>query len=139
MEDTLFQKIAKGELPSWKVYEDEQALAILDIYPVNKGHVIVVPKEVYANVYEIPEALFMHLMAVAKRVAKAVKEGMAADGVNIIMNNEPAAGQLITNHAHIHIVPRFADDGLKNWPSKESYQEGEKESIAEKIRNGISA
>lgn len=138
MEDSIFTKIIKDELPSWKVYEDEKALAILDIYPVNKGHVLVIPKEAYANVYELPEELCAHLMSVAKRVAEGVKEATGAGGVNIIMNNEVAAGQLITDHAHIHVIPRFLNDGLTNWPSQDSYKEGEKEAIAEKIRNTIS-
>jgi len=134
MEDTIFTKIIRKELPSWPVYEDDRVIAILDITPVNKGHVLVIPKEVYANVYDLPEELLAHLMIVAKRVATALKTALNADGVNIIMNNEPAAGQLITDHAHIHVIPRFSGDGFEAWHGHVPYTEGEKESFAEKIR-----
>lgn len=133
MADSIFTKILKGELPSTKIYEDEKVFAILDISPVHKGHVLVIPKEDYKDIHHIPEELFVHLMVVTKRLAKAVKEATGADGINIIMNNEAAAGQVIF-HAHVHIVPRFTEDGFKHWPSKKTYAEGEKEEYAEKIR-----
>jgi len=133
MADTIFTRIVRGELPSSKVYEDDQCIAIMDINAVHKGHVLVIPKEDYPNVYELPEDLFMHLMKVAKHLALAVKKATGAEGINIIMNNEPAAGQVITDHAHIHIVPRFVGDGLQNWAGKQSYEDGEKDAYAEKI------
>ncbi len=138
MQDTLFTKIVRGDLPSWRVYEDDRVIGILDINPVNKGHVLVIPKEPYANVHDLPEELFAHLMVVAKRVSGAVQKATNADGINIIMNNGADAGQLIVNHAHVHIVPRFKDDGFKGWPSRHQYDEGEKEVVAEKIRGAIS-
>ena len=134
MAQGIFSRIIAGELPSWKVYEDDRALAILDINPVNKGHVIVLPRRDYPNVYELPEDLFAHLMLVAKRLAPAIKEAVGAGGINITMNNDPAAGQLILDHTHIHIIPRFFGDGHEPWHGRESYEEGEKEKVAEKIK-----
>lgn len=136
MTDSIFTKILKGEIPSTKVYEDDSVFAILDINPVHKGHVLVIPKDEYKDIHDIPEELFAHLMVIVKRLAKAVKEATGADGINILMNNEAAAGQVIF-HAHVHIVPRFAEDGFRNWPSKKSYNEGEKELFAEKIRSKL--
>lgn len=137
MEKTVFERIIEGELQSWKVFEDDLCVAILDITPVNKGHVLVIPKERYSNIYDIPKNLFTHLMGTVHTLAPAVKEATGADGINIIMNNEPAAGQLITNHAHIHIVPRFLTDGFASWHGTIPYTEGEKEVFAEKIKSSI--
>jgi hypothetical protein len=96
MADSVFTKIIKGEIPTSKVYEDDESLAIMDINPVNHGHVLVFPKIDYSNVYEIPAELFMHLMKVVHMLAPAVKAATGAEGINIFMNNEPAAGQVIT-------------------------------------------
>lgn len=137
MADTIFTRIIKKELPSWPLFEDESAIAILDIRPVNKGHSLVIPKRVFANVYDIPEEEFAHLMVIAKRIAIALKKALNADGIKIVMNNEPAAGQLIVDHAHIHVIPRFTNDGLVEVHGKDSYKEGEKELLAEKIRQAL--
>ncbi|MBU6323498.1 HIT family protein [Patescibacteria group bacterium] len=137
MAGSVFSRIIAGELPASKVFEDDRTLAILDINPVNKGHVLVIPKEDYANIYDIPEDLFAHLMLVVKRLAPAIRDAVDAEGINIIMNNEPAAGQLVADHAHIHIVPRFHGDGHEHWHGKAVYGEGEKEEVAENIRKAI--
>ena len=136
-EKTLFQKIIDGEIPSSKIYEDENALVILDIRPVNKGHLLVIPKMRFDNIYDIPESLIAHLMIVAKKMAKPLKEATRADGINIIMNNEPAAGQQIANHAHIHIVPRYLHDGFQSWHGKEQYKEGEQEEYSNQIKTAL--
>lgn len=132
MSDDIFLKIIAGEIPAHKVYEDEYTYAFLDATPNNPGHTLVIPKERYKDIYEIPEEVLSHVMNTVKKVAIAVKKATNADGINIGMNNEPAAGQLVF-HAHIHVIPRFKDDGLKHWGRKE-YKEGEAEKVAESIR-----
>ena len=132
MSDDIFLKIIAGEIPAHKVYEDEYTYAFLDATPNNPGHTLVIPKERYKDIYEIPEEVLSHVMNTVKKVAIAVKKATNADGINIGMNNEPAAGQLVF-HAHIHVIPRFKDDGLKHWGKKE-YKEGEAEKVAESIR-----
>ena len=135
MPDCIFCKIAKGEIPSEKIYEDEYTYAFLDIYPGNHGHTLVIPKEHFENIYSIPDEEWCRLMLTVKKVADAAKRGMDADGINLFMNNEEAAGQEIP-HAHIHIIPRFREDGFKPF-HKTSYKEGEIGKIAEKIRKGF--
>lgn len=130
--DTLFTKIIKGELPSKKIYEDKDVVAILDLHPVHPGHTLVIPKHPYKNLYEIPETTLGSLMTVVQHVAQKIKQELGADGINIMMNNEPAAGQIIM-HAHIHVIPRYTNDGLKHWESI-SYKENEMDEIAEKLK-----
>jgi len=132
MNDDLFLKIVKGEIPSHKIYEDEYTFAFLDIAPNNHGHTLVIPKERFKDIYDIPEETLCRVMNAVKKVSVAVKKATNADGINIAMNNEPAAGQIVL-HAHIHVIPRFKDDGYKHWGKKE-YKEGEAEKVAEKIR-----
>ncbi|MBX4215558.1 HIT family protein [Candidatus Parcubacteria bacterium] len=131
----LFCKIIKGESPSQKVYEDETAFAFLDILAIHPGHTLVVPKTHYKNIFDMPEAEFGALAGRSKKIAEAVRAGVGAEGVNITMNNEPAAGQLVP-HAHLHIIPRYAKDGYKHWVGT-PYEEGEDAKTAEKIRNAI--
>lgn len=135
-EDCIFCKIIKGEIPATKIYEDMETLAFLDIAPINIGHVLVIPKIHYQDIHETPDELAGHLMKVSKIIAAAVKKAEKADGINITMNNEAAAGQVIF-HSHIHIIPRFKDDGFGVWYGKRSYNEGEKEEVAQKITGAL--
>ena len=130
--DCLFCKIVAGDIPSTKVYEDACAFAFLDITPVNPGHILLVPKEHSENLYEMPDELLAAMAPVVKKLAIAVKDATGAQGINLGMNNDPAAGQVIF-HAHIHIIPRFKNDGHKHWQGK-PYQDGEIEGIATNIR-----
>ena len=115
MENCIFCKIVKGEIPSYKVYEDESILAFLDIAPINPGHVLVIPKEHYQNIEEITEESLCSAIAVVKKIGLKIKEGIGAAGYNVVVNNDPIAGQLIP-HLHFHIIPRKEGDGLKPWP-----------------------
>src|SRR3989304_760489 len=110
MNECVFCKIIKGELPSDKIYEDEKFLAFLDVTPVNSGHTLLIPKKHFKNLYEMPDEVLCDLGPIIKKVAKAVKEGTDADGINIGMNNDPSAGQIVF-HAHVHVIPRLEDDG----------------------------
>lgn len=133
MEKTLFQKIADREIPADFVYEDEQVFAILDINPVNIGHTLVIPKNPWQNIYEIPGADFGYLMQVAQKIAQKIKTELSADGINIIMNNESSAGQIIF-HAHVHVIPRYKGDGHLHWKGSRSYNDGEQSEIVSKIK-----
>ena len=131
MEECLFCKIVKGELPSSKIYEDEYTLAFLDLFPVNKGHSLVIPKEHYETIFDVPSEILSKVSSVMKNVADAVKKGVDADGISIAQSNGKDAGQVIP-HIHFHIMPRFKDDGLKLWPQGK-YEEGEMDKFKEDI------
>ena len=133
--ECIFCKIISGELPSAKVYEDDECLAFVNLHPTNKGQVLVIPKDHVENIYGLSDELACRLMMVIKKMAIAVKNGVDADGVNIIMNNEPAAGQVIF-HAHIHVIPRLNEDGLQHWPAS-NYDEGEISLFQEKIKKEL--
>lgn len=135
MSDCVFCKIIKKEIPAEIVYEDENSLVFLDITPINPGHVLLVPKQHYENLYDLPDALFAKMAPIIKKLAIAVKKGMNADGINIGMNNERPAGQLVF-HAHFHIMPRFSNDGHRHWHGA-PYKDGEAPEVAEKIKKFI--
>ncbi len=131
--DCVFCKIVRGELPSFKVYEDEKTLAFLDIHPVNPGHTLVIPKaENTQNIFDVSPEDWLATTETARKVAHAVEKAMLADGVNIMMNNRSNAGQVI-HHPHIHVIPRYKGDGLTQWKHKD-YKEGEAETHQERIR-----
>lgn len=134
MDSCLFCKIVSNEIPSTKVYEDDRVLAFLDIHPVNIGHTLVVPKAHHVNLYDTEDGTLTHMMIVAKKLSVAIKGALGADGVNIEMNNDPAAGQIIF-HTHVHIVPRFEGDGFKHWHGARGYDKGEETEVAQKIQN----
>ncbi len=135
-EDCVFCKIIDGTIPSHKIYEDDETLAILDIAPTNYGHVLVLSKDHFENIYTLPQETACRIMMTVQKMATAVRNGVESDGVNIIMNNEPAAGQIIF-HAHVHVVPRLNEDGLRHWPHKEYKDEEEKMVYVEKIKKEI--
>lgn len=136
MTDCIFCKIIRGELPSYKVYEDEKTIAFLDIKPVNEGHTLVVPKNHSQNIFDIAASDWAAVADTVRKVALAVEKGLNADGVNLAMNNREHAGQVVP-HPHVHVIPRFKGDGLKLMPQR-NYKEGEAESSAEKIRSALS-
>jgi histidine triad (HIT) family protein len=135
MNDCIFCKIIKGELPSYKVYEDEKTIAFLDIKPVNQGHTLVVPKNHSKNIFDIPSEDWLATADSARKIAIAVERGVDADGVNIAMNNREHAGQVVP-HPHIHVIPRFKGDGIKLMPQR-NYNEGEADETAKKIRGSF--
>ncbi|MDO8572860.1 MAG: HIT family protein [bacterium] len=135
MNDCLFCKIINGDIPSAKVYEDQHSYAFLDIKPINAGHTLLVPKKHFANLYEMPDDVLANLTPTIKKLAIAIKKSVGADGINIGMNNDSAAGQLVF-HAHIHIMPRFKNDGHEHWHGK-PYQDGEIDNVAQKIKANL--
>lgn len=108
--DCIFCAIADGEIPSFKVYEDELVLAYLDINPFAKGHTLVIPKAHSEGLLDTDDATLAAVIARVKKIAAHVKAKLGADGFNILQNNGEAAGQTV-KHLHFHIVPRFAADG----------------------------
>ena len=121
--DCIFCKIAGGNIPSSTVYEDEQFRVILDLSPATKGHALILPKQHYANIFEIDEHVLKDLIVLAKKVATAMKETLNCDGVNIVQNNGEVAGQTVF-HFHMHTIPRYKDDGqVIGWNPQESNPE----------------
>ena len=109
----IFAKILRGEIPCFKVYEDEVALAFMDVMPQGDGHTLVIPKGVRArNILDMPPDALAALMPRVQKVAKAAKAAFAADGVTLIQYNEAASGQTVF-HPHFHVIPRFEGVALK--------------------------
>lgn len=104
--DCIFCKLANGEIATRKIYEDEKFSVILDTSPASKGHALILPKEHYANIYEIPEQTAADAMVLAKRLAGRMTEALGCDGFNILQNNGEPAGQTVF-HFHIHLIPRY--------------------------------
>ena len=129
----VFCQIVAGKSPAHVIYSDDYVIAILDKYPVAVGHTLVMPKKHFENLLEVDDETLSRLIIVTKRIARAIKEVVKADGINIITNIGYAAGQVI-RHAHIHIIPRFNDDSHRFMFTRIDMSEKEKEKIAEKIR-----
>ena len=127
----IFCKIISGEFPSHKVYEDDDILAFLDITPVNPGHTLVVPKQHYCDLLNLPEDLACKIVSVIKKITPAILAGVGTDNFNLGLNNGKKAGQAV-DHFHWHIMPRFEDDGYELWHGRE-YKAGEAEEVLEKI------
>ena len=136
-DNNVFAKILRGEIPSHKVYEDADTLVFMDAMPQAPGHTLVVPKAPSRNVLDADPAALAKLMPVVQRIARAVKDAFAADGVTIVQFNEPASGQTVF-HLHFHIIPRH--EGVPLMPHG---REMEKPDVlaahAEKIRAALKA
>ncbi|WP_075721818.1 HIT family protein [Roseburia sp. 499] len=132
--ECIFCKIAAGEIPSKTIYEDEQFRVIMDISPATKGHALILPKEHYANLYEIPEEVAADAMKLAKKLAKKMTDALQCDGFNLIQNNGEVAGQTVF-HFHMHLIPRYKNDGNEDklcWNHVELSEE-ELEEIHQKL------
>jgi histidine triad (HIT) family protein len=110
--NNLFAKILRGELPSYKVYEDERAFAFLDIMPRAPGHTLILPKAPARNILDVSPDDLAHVMQVAQKIAKAAMTAFAADGITVQQFNENAGGQVVF-HLHVHVIPRHAGAALK--------------------------
>lgn len=109
MKECIFCKIAKGEIPSATLHEDEEFRVILDLGPANKGHALILPKAHYENLYDLPDEMAAHAMISAKKIATKMKGILNCDGYNLVQNNGEAAGQTVF-HFHMHLIPRYTDD-----------------------------
>jgi len=127
MAESIFSKIIAGKIPSFKVYEDKKVVAILDINPVNAGHLLVIPREEYITLMDMPDKLAEHTITVVKHLASEIQRITGAPGINIFLNNGVAAGQEVP-HVHFHIIPRFeGDDAIPHWKRKQASPEDLKE------------
>jgi len=136
MDSCVFCKIVACETPSQRVYENDEFIAFLDINPVNFGHTLIIPREHFANFQETPDAVLEGMIKLAKKIAPAMLEAMSAPAFNVTFNVGPEAGQAV-HHVHLHIIPRFADDGHKAWAGRHRYAEGEMGATAKKIKELI--
>lgn len=109
--ECIFCKIIKGEIPSFTVYEDETFKVILDRFPAAPGHVLIIPKEHYSDMFSLPEEVAAKVYSLAQKIAAHVKKEVGAEGINIVQNNGEAAGQSVY-HFHLHIIPRKTGDGI---------------------------
>jgi len=115
MVDCIFCKIIAGEIPATKIYEDDLVLAFMDIAPINPGHILVIPKEHHNGSSTIPEAVAGRMFKLGSRIGIALKRALDYDGFNLHLADGTCAGQVVL-HAHLHVVPRGAEDGFHwNW------------------------
>lgn len=123
-ETCIFCKIANGEISSKTLYEDEEFRVILDLSPAAKGHALILPKNHYKNLYELPEETAGRVMMLAKKMTERITDKLHCDGFNLVQNNGEIAGQTVF-HFHMHLIPRYEDDNQKiGWkPGKPSEQE----------------
>lgn len=119
--DCVFCAIAAGEIPSFKIYEDDFVLAFLDINPFSEGHTLVIPKEHYKGLLDVPSDVLAVLLERVQKVSSHIAKALACDGFNILQNNGAAAGQTV-NHIHFHIVPRMEGSVLSFESGKEDME-----------------
>ena len=125
----IFCKLANGDIPTMSLYEDDDFRVIFDASPATLGHALILPKDHAANVFDIPEELLSKAHILAKKMAGVLTEVFGADGVNILQNNNEAAGQTVF-HFHIHIIPRYNDEhNLVMWKPGEQNKEALEEAL----------
>ncbi|MGG1573136.1 HIT family protein [Fictibacillus sp. NRS-1165] len=138
-ENCIFCKIIKGEIPSYKVYEDENVLAFLDISQVTKGHTLVIPKNHYKDIFALPSEEAAKLFSAVPAIASAVKEAFDPIGLNVLNNNGEPAGQSVF-HYHVHIIPRYGrGDGFGAVWETHDYSKEEFSEISTKIASRLSS
>jgi histidine triad (HIT) family protein len=135
-ENCIFCKIVGKQAPASIVYEDDLVLAFMDIRPVSEGHTLVVPKQHYVDLFDIPKDVIAAVYTVAKPLAAAAKQATKADGISIIQQNGKAAGQDIF-HLHVHIIPRFDGRKLPRFEELSIVSRGELDDVAEKIKKEL--
>jgi len=119
-DNCIFCKLACGDIPTSTLYEDDRFRVILDAGPATKGHALILPKDHYANIFEIDEETLRDLIVLGKKLATVMKERLGCDGVNLVQNNGEVAGQTVF-HFHLHVIPRYKDDGQRiGWVPKEA-------------------
>ena len=134
-DNCIFCKLASGEVPTNSIYEDDMFRVILDAAPASKGHALIIPKEHYANIYEIDTEAAGEAMKLAKKMAAHMTEKLKCDGFNLLQNNGEIAGQTVF-HFHLHLVPRYKDmknDDILRW-NHETYTEEEMKEICSELK-----
>lgn len=132
----VFCNIVSANIPSYKVYEDDDFLAFLDISQATYGHTLVIPKKHYDNLFELDNKVASNIMPIVKKIASAIKISTSCEGINILNNNGVAAGQSV-NHYHIHIIPRYKDDDLKINLVNHNYAKEDFISLCDSIKSSI--
>lgn len=133
MDGCVFCKIVRKELPAEVLYEDDHVVAILDINPIHYGHSLVIPKAHCSDFLSLPESAYASVMTAAKKVTRALVDGLQLEGYNLFTNNGRIAGQSVF-HFHLHITPRYADDNIRFILKLKSYEDGEMATTADTIR-----
>lgn len=110
-DDCIFCRISAGEAPATRIYEDDAVFAIMDIFPWNTGHALVIPRSHAPTIWEITPDDAAAVMRAAHRLAPAIRDAVGADGLNLLQSNGRAAWQQV-DHFHLHLIPRWVDDGL---------------------------
>ncbi len=132
MENCVFCNIVSGKIPSAIIYQDVHIIAFLDIMPANKGHCLIIPRKHYESAMDTPKDMLAVMMEAAKKVGKSQSQALGATGFNLLINNGKDAGQVVF-HTHLHVIPRYAGDGLIiNWDHKK-YSDGEMKEHQEKL------
>ena len=134
--DCVFCKIVAKEIPAHILFEDEKTLAFLDINPMNSGHALIIPKTHASDVFEIAHEDWLAVMSTVHTLARAIERTLSPAGINIVMNNRSAAGQVVF-HAHVHIVPRKVQDGHFKAAYKHSLSEAEAQDLESRIRAAL--
>lgn len=134
--ECIFCAIIEGKIPSNKVYEDDYVFAFMDIAPANPGHLLIIPKQHYRNIFDMPADIGSKIMGAAVPLANAIQDALNPDGLNLFQSNEPAAFQTVF-HFHLHLIPRWEEDPLRlPWnPSEGNIQEIKE--IADKIQQAL--
>ncbi|EUJ33597.1 hypothetical protein MFLO_00025 [Listeria floridensis FSL S10-1187] len=137
MEDCIFCKIIRGEIPSEKIYEDDEVLAFLDLGQVTKGHTLIIPKKHVRNVFDLPPETAAEIFRRVPKIAGALKEAFPLEGLNVINNNEEVASQTVF-HYHVHLIPRYSknkdDFGFKWKDNSNTYSAEDFKARAEAIK-----
>lgn len=131
-ENCIFCKLANGEIPTSTLYEDEDFRVILDANPASKGHALIIPKEHYANLYELDDELASKVLVLAKKMITKLTDVLGCDGYNLVQNNGETAGQTVF-HFHLHLIPRYKGDAVGIGWKPGKLTEGDKEEILSKI------
>lgn len=135
-DNCIFCKIANGEIPATTLYEDDDFRVILDLGPATKGHALILPKEHYANLYELPDEVASKAIILAKKMITKLTKALECDGYNIVQNNGEAAGQTVF-HFHMHLIPRYnGDDAGLGWKVGE-LTEADRADILERVEKSV--
>ncbi len=136
-EPNIFTKIIDGEIPCYKVYEDEHVLAFLDVGPLSNGHTLVIPKERKAALHELSDESAAAIGRVLPRLCRAVMQATGAEAYNVLQNNGATAHQAVF-HVHFHIIPKFAESGLSMTWSAGTLEDRRASQLVEKMRAALS-
>lgn len=136
-DNCIFCKLANGEIPTATLYEDEDFRVILDASPAAKGHALILPKQHYANLYELDDSVASKVLVLAKKMITKMTDILGCDGYNIVQNNGEAAGQTVF-HFHMHLIPRYKEDGVGITWTPGSLTDEVKEEILSKVQAELS-